>query len=100
WRPSPGRLAGSSIRASAEQQMLTADERREIAGEILRGVCDVVHRSHSRHRSVRLHGVTVRRVNTLTEDPGTFGRCRKDRLDRHASMTELLAHHRHEVLAR
>src|SRR5262249_3827072 len=49
WRRSRGPLAHSSIRASAEQQMLTADERREIAGEVLRGVCDVVHRPHSRH---------------------------------------------------
>jgi hypothetical protein len=32
--------------------MLTADERRKIAREVLGGVCHVVHRPHSRHRSV------------------------------------------------
>src|SRR5262249_24442575 len=81
-----GHRPRSSIRASAEQQMLTADERREIAREVLGSVCHIVHRSHARYRSVRLHGVAVRPVSALAKDSGTIDRCRQDRVDGHALM--------------
>jgi hypothetical protein len=45
-------LRVSSIRAAAEQQMLTADERREIARKVLGCVGDVMDGPHSRHPSI------------------------------------------------
>src|SRR6476646_5966335 len=63
-------------------------------------VGNVLHGPHSRHRSVRLHGVAVRRVNALSEDTGTLGRRRKDRVHCYASVAKFLRQDLHKVLRR
>src|SRR4029077_13892507 len=59
--------------ASTHKEMLAADKGRELACQVLRGVGDVVQRSHALHRAEGLHEIANLSSYAIGENPGPLG---------------------------
>ena len=78
--------------------MLSADETGEIAGEVLRGIGNIVGRPHPRDRPGRPHELADAIARTGCVDACTLDRSGQDRIDGHAAMAQQLRQGLDEIL--